>query len=296
VVIVDEFTGRPCPERSWSDGIHQAVEAEAGVVITEENASEVAITRPAYFSLYKTRCGMTGTASEAAGEIRASYGMQTVVIPLNKPSKRQLLPDRIFATHAVKMEAVANDIAQRVAAGQPVLVGSRTVANSEAMALTLARHGIAFYLLNAKQDAAEAEIIEKAGAKGRVTIATNMAGRGAHIPLDEVAQEAGGLHVICLERHETRRVDRQLVGRSARQGQPGSAQFFLSLEDELLVHHASRVAKRLARAAETGSGELPSNFGRYFLQAQRRAEMLDRESRQQLARYNSSLNELKEAI
>ena len=296
VVIVDEFTGRLCPDRTWREGIHQAVEALAGVVISEENSSEVAITRPTYFRLYQTICGMTGTAMEASGEIRRSYRIDTVVVPLNRPCVRVVLPDRIFATRAAKLDAVALDIALRKERGQPVLVGSRTIENSEAMAKKLAAVDIEFRLLNAKQDAEEASIIAEAGRAGTVTIATNMAGRGAHIPLYRDAEEAGGLHVIGLERHEAGRIDRQLIGRTARQGGPGSAQFFLSIEDDLLQRHTPKIAARLAQVKPSTTGELPTRFARYFLRAQRSAEIFDCNTRRQLAKYNTTLNELKEAI
>ena len=296
VVIVDEFTGRLCPERSWSAGIHQAVEALAGVTIHEENSSEVAVTRPAYFRLYPTLCGMTGTAREAAPEIRSSYKIDTVVLPLNRPCRRLLLPDRIFLNREAKLDAVARDIAQRERQGQPVLVGSRTIENSEAMAEKLSALGVAFRLLNAKQDAEEALIIAGAGRAGVVTIATNMAGRGAHIPLCKEAEAAGGLHVIGLERHEAARIDRQLIGRAARQGGPGSAQFYLSPQDDLLQRHAPKLADRLARRSPSPDGELPARFARYFLRAQRQAEIFDRDARRQLARYNATLNELKNSI
>ena len=295
-VIVDEFTGRLCPERSWSEGIHQAVEALAGVTIHEENSSEVAITRPIYFGLYQTICGMTGTAREASREIRGSYGINTVILPLNRPCRRILLPDRLFATQAAKIEAVALDIAHRQKNRQPVLVGSRTIENSEAMAEKLRALGIEFQLLNAKQDAEEANIISGAGTPGTVTIATNMAGRGAHIPLHPDSEKVGGLHVIGLERHEAGRIDRQLIGRAARQGGPGSAQFYLSLEDDLFQRHAAKLYPRLTHSSASASGELPPHFSRYFLRAQRHAEIFDRDTRRQLAKYTATLNELKEAV
>ena len=295
VVIVDEFTGRPCPERTWRDGLHQAVEASAGVEIQEENGSEATITRPAYFRLYKKVCGMTGTAAEAAGELRASYGLDVRVVPLNKPNRRELLPDRVFINREAKLGAVVEDIAKRHARGQPVLVGTRTVANSEDLAELLAALKFPFRLLNAKQDADEAEIVHQAGEPGVVTIATNMAGRGAHIPLPAESEKAGGLHVIGLERHESARIDRQLIGRSARQGQPGSAQFFLSLEDDLLCRFGGKIVTKLA-ALPHRDGELPGSAAAHFLRAQRVLEAADRESRRSLAEYDKWLDELKHAL
>ena len=296
VVIVDEFTGRLCPDRTWRDGLHQAVEAGAGVEICEENSSEATITRPTYFRLYDTLCGMTGTAQEAAGEVRHSYKLETVVIPLNRPSQRAVLADRVFVTRAAKLAAVARDVAARHAKGQPVLIGTRTIENSEALAAVLAPLGLPFRLLNAKQDADEAAIVAQAGEPGVVTIATNMAGRGAHIPVPEKSLRAGGLHVIGLERHEAARIDRQLIGRTARQGEPGSAQFFLSLEDDLLARLAPDLAARLDRERTDAHGELSATAASHFRRVQRRVERTDREARRQLARYDEWINELKEAL
>jgi preprotein translocase subunit SecA len=296
VVIVDEFTGRLCPDRTWRGGLHQAVEACAGVTITDENSSEATITRPAYFRLYRRVCGMTGTAAEVAAEMRASYGLATEVIPLHRPSRRELLPDRVFATRALKLAAVARDVWTRRSEGQPVLIGTRTIENSEALAEALAPLGFPFRVLNAKQDAEEAGIVEQAGEAGAVTIATNMAGRGAHIPVPEEARRAGGLHVVGLERHESARIDRQLIGRGARQGQPGSAQFFLSLEDDLLARHAPEAARELATTPVDKHGELPFRAAAHFLRTQRKAERLDRDQRHALARNDEWVDELKQAL
>ena len=292
VVIVDEFTGRLCPDRTWSDGMHQAVEAFAGVTVTEENSSEATITRPAYFRLYEKICGMTGTAREAAAELRECYGLASTYIPLHRPSRRVLLPDRVFSNRDAKLDAVVREIAARHATGQPVLVGTRTIENSEALAARLAPQGVPFRVLNAKQDADEAVIVEQAGEPDRITIATNMAGRGAHIPVPEESLRAGGLHVIGIERHESARIDRQLIGRCARQGQPGSAQFFLALDDDLLVRHAPDFAPPAANA----DGELPPNVAAHFLRVQLKVEAADRLQRRQLAHYDQWLDELKQAL
>jgi preprotein translocase subunit SecA len=296
VMIVDEFTGRLCPDRTWCDGLHQAVEARSSVTITEENVSEVTISRPAYFQLYGRVCGMTGTATEASAELRRSYRLSTVVLPLHRPSRRTLLPDRIFARRTAKHTAVAREIALRHASGQPILVGTRTIENSEALVEALIPLGLPLHVLNAKQDAGEAAIIEQAGQPHVITIATNMAGRGAHIPVPEESQHAGGLHVIGLERHESARIDRQLIGRTARQGQPGSAQFFLSLEDDLLQRHASALAERLARTRTDGAGELPPKFAAHFRRVQRKVEAADRAQRCTLAEHHRWLDELKQAL
>jgi preprotein translocase subunit SecA len=239
---------------------------------------------------------MSGTASEAAAELRSCYELRTTVIPLHRPSRRAVLPDRVFRTRAAKLAAVAREVAQRRAKGQPVLIGTRTIENSEALADCLAPLGFSFRILNAKQDAEEAFIIEQAGEPGIVTIATNMAGRGAHIPVPQASLDAGGLHVIGLERHESSRIDRQLIGRAARQGQPGSAQFFLSLEDDLLGRHAPAVVTRLARLAPDAAGELPAKCAGHFLRVQRQVEAADREQRRQLAKYDEWLDELKQAL
>ena len=296
VVIVDEFTGRPCPDRKWRDGLHQAVEASADVAITEENPSEATITRPGYFRLYDTTCGMTGTAAEAAPELRESYDLSVRVVPLNQPCRRTVLPDRVFVDRTTKLAAVTRDIFERHGKGQPVLVGTRTVANSEELAALLSQFRFPFRLLNAKQDADEAEIIAQAGEPGNITIATNMAGRGAHIPLPPQSESAGGLHVIGLERHESARIDRQLIGRTARQGQPGSAQFFLSPDDELLRRHSPAAVAKLARMTATPEGELPPETATHFLRAQRSVEHADRTGRRALAEYDEWIDELKQAL
>jgi preprotein translocase subunit SecA len=272
--------------------MHQAVEASAGVTVTEENASEATITRPAYFRLYEKVCGMTGTAREAAAELRECYRLASTVIPLHRPSRRELLPDRVFTTRVAKLDAVGREILKRHATRQPVLIGTRTIENSEALAEKLVLLGLTFRMLNAKQDAGEAAIIEQAGEPGVVTIATNMAGRGAHIPVPGESLRVGGLHVIGLERHESARIDRQLIGRCARQGQPGSAQFFLSLEDDLLARHAPGFTAPAANA----EGELPAEVAKHFHRVQRKVEARDRQQRRQLAHYDQWLDELKQAL
>jgi preprotein translocase subunit SecA len=296
VVIVDEFTGRLCPDRSWRDGLHQAVEAHTGATITEENVSEATVTRPTYFRLYEKIAGMTGTAQEAAAELRSSYGLSTAVVPLHRPSRRVLLPDRVFRDRSAKFAALAREVAARHKAGQPILIGSRTIENSEAAVAALATLEIPCVVLNGKQDADEAEVIARAGQPGAVTVATNMAGRGAHIPVHEKSLRAGGLHVIGLERHESARIDRQLIGRAARQGEPGSAQFFLSLDDDLLVRHARDLPEKLAREKSDPEGELAPGLASHFLRVQRSVESADREARRRLAKFDEWLNELKEAL
>ena len=235
---------------------------------------------------------MTGTAREAAAELRECYRLASTVIPLHRPSRRVMLPDRVFVNRDAKLAAVVREIAARHATGQPVLVGTRTIENSEALAERLAPLGIPFRVLNAKQDAGEAEIVERAGEPGNITIATNMAGRGAHIPVPAESLRAGGLHVIGLERHESARIDRQLIGRCARQGQPGSAQFFLALDDDLLVRHAPGISA----AGANVEGEFPPNVAAHVLRVQRKVETAARQQRRQLAHYDQWLDELKQAL
>ncbi len=293
VMIVDEFTGRLCPERTWRDGLHQAVEAAEGVPVTGENFSQATISRPAYFQLYERVCGMTGTAQEAGSELRESYKLRTVLMPPHRPCQRRVLADRVFVSQRTKLVAVVAEIVARHRLGQPVLIGTRTVENSEALAEALRPFELPFRVLNAKQDADESAIIAQAGQPGTITIATNMAGRGAHIPIPEASVRAGGLHVIGLERHESARIDRQLIGRTARQGQPGSAQFFLSLEDDLLQQHAPALALRLAAC---GTGELPGKFAAYFCQVQRKVESAARDQRRALSVHHQWLNDLKHTL
>ncbi len=234
VIIVDEFTGRLMFGRRYSEGLHQAIEAKEHVKIKEENQTLATITIQNYFRLYEKLAGMTGTAMTEAEEFRHIYKLETVVIPTNKPMIRVDLPDIIYKTEAAKFNAIVEDIISRYEKGQPVLVGTISIEKSERLSQMLKRRGIPHQVLNAKYHEKEAEIIALAGQKKAVTIATNMAGRGTDIVLGEGVVELGGLHVLGTERHESRRIDNQLRGRSGRQGDPGSSQFYLSLEDDLL--------------------------------------------------------------
>ncbi len=263
VVIVDEHTGRTMPGRRWSDGLHQAVEAKEGVKIQNENQTLASITFQNYFRLYEKLSGMTGTADTEAFEFQQIYGLETVVIPTNKPMVRNDMPDVVYRSEAEKFAAIIEDIKQRVEKGQPVLVGTVSIEKSELLSNALKKAGIKHNVLNAKFHEKEAEIVAEAGKPGAVTIATNMAGRGTDIvlggswqakveKLDNPTQEqidaikaewkqvhdqvlqAGGLHIIGTERHESRRIDNQLRGRSGRQGDAGSSRFYLSMEDTLL--------------------------------------------------------------
>lgn len=281
MIVIDELTRRLCPDRMWHDGLHQAAEARAGVTITEENSSEAMISRPAYFQLYERACGLTGTAAEAADEVRETYRLPVVVVPPDRPCQRVELPDRIFATRATRLAAVVREVAARHRTGQPILIGAQTAEDSNALAERLGWLDIPVRVLNSKQDAREAAIMERAGQPGMITIATNLAGRGAHIPVPAESIKAGGLHIIGLERHESSRLDRQLISRTAHQGQPGSAQFFLSLEDGLLSRHNPALANRLAM--KKSQRELHPRHAVHFRRAQRKAEAIALVQRRALA-------------
>ncbi len=234
VVIVDEFTGRPMPQRTWREGMHQAIEAKEGLEITDPNETIARISFQRYFRLYYRLAGMTGTAREAAGEFWHIYRLPVLGIPPHRPCIRTQYPDRMHPTDEAKWDAVLDEIVRVHSIGQPVLVGTRSVAASEILAARIAACGLEFKLLNAVRHQEEATIVAMAGERGRITIATNMAGRGTDIRLGHGVAQLGGLHVIATERHESRRVDRQLFGRSARQGDPGSAVAILSVQDEIL--------------------------------------------------------------
>jgi preprotein translocase subunit SecA len=234
VVIIDEFTGRRMPDRHWREGLHQAVEAKEGVQIHLASDHAATITYQSYFRLYNKLAGMTGTAAQNWFEILRVYGLWVVAVPTNRPVKRTNLPDRVFPNEDAKFDAIVEEVRTLKAMSRSVLIGTRSVDKSEKLSKKLHAAGIDHQVLNARHHESEAEIVSQAGQVGRVTIATNMAGRGTDIKPAQEVIEAGGLHVIGTERHEARRIDRQLIGRCARQGDPGSSQFFLSLEDELL--------------------------------------------------------------
>ncbi len=233
VVIVDEFTGRIMPNRSWSEGLHQAIEAKEGIEITEPNETMARLSFQRFFRLFPHLCGMTGTATEAAGEFWRIYNLSVVTIPTHKPCIRRLEPEKVFHTADEKWRAIVDEIQNLHAQQRPVLVGTRNVAASERLAAQLDAAGLEYNLLNAVRHKEEARIIAEAGLHGKITIATNMAGRGTDIKLAGEVARIGGLHVIATERNESKRIDRQLFGRAARQGDPGSARGFVSLEDEL---------------------------------------------------------------
>ncbi|MFY7867359.1 hypothetical protein [Roseateles sp.] len=245
VQIVDENTGRVMADRSWERGLHQMVEVKEGVDQSAARETLARISYQLFFRRYLRLAGMTGTCREVAAEIEAVFGPAVTRVPPRKPSMRLAQGEQLLATMALKWEAVAQAVQLRLALGQPVLVGTRSIAASEALSAVLHAHGLPHVVLNAKQDADEAAIVEAAGQAGRITIATNMAGRGTDVPLSEAARAAGGLHTILTERHDNARVDRQLIGRCARQGDPGSWEALLSLDDELLAQRPSRLLETL---------------------------------------------------
>jgi preprotein translocase subunit SecA len=298
VVIVDPFTGRLMRGRRYSDGLHQAIEAKEGLEIQNESMTLATITFQNYFRMYEKLAGMTGTAKTEEEEFRNIYNMQVIVIPTNKPIIREDRPDLIFKTMEGKFRAVVEDIAQRHAKGQPVLVGTVAIETSELISQMLKKRGIPHNVLNAKNHAKEAEIIAQAGQKGAVTIATNMAGRGTDIKLGEGVRELGGLAVIGTERHESRRIDNQLRGRAGRQGDPGVSQFYLSLEDELMRRFGSEnMMAMMDRLGMDDSQPIQSKIvSKAVESAQKRVEGNNFDARKQLLQYDDVLREQREII
>lgn len=298
IVIVDPFTGRLMRGRRYSDGLHQAIEAKEGLEIQNESMTLATITFQNYFRMYEKLAGMTGTAKTEEEEFRNIYNMQVIVIPTNKPVIRDDRPDLIYRTMEGKFRAVVEDIAERHAKGQPVLVGTVSIETSELLSSMLTKRGIRHNVLNAKNHAKEAEIIAQAGQKGAVTIATNMAGRGTDIKLGEGVRELGGLAVIGTERHESRRIDNQLRGRSGRQGDPGVSQFYLSLEDELMRRFGSEnMMAMMDRLGMDDSQPIQSKIvSKAVESAQKRVEGNNFDARKQLLQYDDVLREQREII
>jgi preprotein translocase subunit SecA len=298
VLIVDEFTGRLMFGRRYSEGLHQAIEAKERVKIKEENQTLATITIQNYFRLYEKLAGMTGTALTEAEEFRHIYKLETVVIPTNKPMIRQDLPDLIYKSEDAKFAAVTEDIAQRHENGQPVLVGTISIEKSERLAMMLKRRGIPHQVLNAKHHEKEAEIIALAGQPKAVTIATNMAGRGTDIVLGEGVTGFGGLHVLGTERHESRRIDNQLRGRSGRQGDPGSSQFYMSLGDDLLrLFGSDRIGWVMERF--NFPDDVPIQhpiINKSIENAQRQVESRNFEIRKHVLEYDDVMNKQREII
>jgi preprotein translocase subunit SecA len=298
VMIVDEFTGRLMPDRRYSDGLHQALEAKEGATVQRETQTLAQITLQHYFRLYKGICGMTGTAKSEEDEFKQIYGLPVLVIPTNRPLVRTPLPDVLFRTERGKFEAVAEEIATLHAEGRPVLVGTNSIEKSESLSLLLKRRGLEHQVLNAKQHEREAEIVKGAGQLAAITVATNMAGRGTDIRLGEGVAALGGLHVIGCQRHEARRIDDQLLGRSGRQGDPGSSQFYLSLEDDLLrIFGGERIGSLMDRLGmEEGQPIGHALLTRAIRRAQRRVEGRNFEIRKRLLEYDLVLARQREAI
>ncbi|MFT8458340.1 MAG: preprotein translocase subunit SecA [Liquorilactobacillus ghanensis] len=299
VMIVDQFTGRIMEGRRYSDGLHQAIEAKERVEIQQETKTMANITYQNYFRMYKKIAGMTGTAKTEDEEFREIYNMEVITIPTNKPVIRDDRPDLLYPTLKSKFKAVIEDIKQRHKKGQPILVGTVAVETSELLSQLLDKAGIAHSVLNAKNHAKEAEIIMNAGQRGAVTIATNMAGRGTDIKLGPGVREAGGLAVIGTERHESRRIDNQLRGRSGRQGDPGVTQFYLSLEDDLMLRFGSERVKALLqrfKVADEDAVIQSKMISRQVESAQKRVEGNNYDTRKQVLQYDDVMREQREVI
>ena len=304
VRIVDEFTGRVLEGRRWSDGIHQAVEAKERVSVKEENQTLATITLQNYFRMYKKLSGMTGTASTEAAELSAIYGLQVVTIPTHKPMVRDDRPDLVYKTEAGKFQALVGDIVERQSKGQPVLVGTISVEKSEKISRELEKRGINHEVLNAKQHFREADVVSQAGRPGAVTVATNMAGRGVDImlggnpsTLGEKVLESGGLYVLGTERHESRRIDNQLRGRSGRQGDVGESRFYLSLEDELMRLFASGALKNVMDKTLPEDVPIESKMvSKAIERAQTTVEQKNAEARKNVLKYDEVMNEQRKVI
>lgn len=280
VHIIDEYTGRVMPDRSWERGLHQLIEIKEGCEISARQGTLARITYQRLFRRYLRVAGMSGTVEEVRPELEAVYGLRTVEVPPNRPSQRRDLGCSLYSTAAKKWDAVTHSIATNQELGRPVLVGTRSVAASEQLSKELNSRAIEHVVLNARQDVAEAEIVARAGISGRVTVATNMAGRGTDIHLNEDSRSAGGLHVILTEYHESSRIDRQLFGRCARQGDLGTHEAIVSLEDEIFEQHAAASARGIAARYAGGSDALPRWTGKYLrVLAQRSAEWKNAQTR-----------------
>ena len=298
VLIVDEFTGRIMPGRRYSDGLHQAIEAKEHVKVKRESKTLATITFQNFFNKFEKKCGMTGTALTEEKEFRDIYGMDVIEIPTNKPVARIDLQDAVYKTRKEKLFAICNEIEKAHATGQPVLVGTITIEASEELSKLLAKRGIQHKVLNAKFHELEAAIVADAGVHGAVTIATNMAGRGTDIKLDEASKAAGGLKIIGTERHESRRIDNQLRGRSGRQGDPGESRFFISLEDDLMRLFGSERLMQVFTALGVPENEQIEHkmLTNAIEKAQTRIENNNYGVRKNLLEYDQVMNEQREII
>ncbi len=292
VIIVDEFTGRMMPMRRWRDGLHQMIEAKEGVEISPRDETLARLSFQRFFRSFRKMSGMTGTAKEGAAEFWHVYRLPVIVIPTNRPCVRKELPDRVFPDWESKWSALVDEIARLHEQGRPVLVGTRSVARSEELAEKLSQRHLPFSLLNATRHREEAAIVAGAGEHGKITIATNMAGRGTDIKLDHGVAALGGLHVIATERHEAHRIDRQLYGRAARQGDPGSAQAFVSLEDELVKRFVPEFVRRqVERVVRSRIGVADKLAGAAFAFGQFQAQRLAARQRRTVLKYDTWLAE-----
>ena len=298
VLIVDPFTGRIMKGRQWSDGLHQAVEAKEGVKINQENKTVATITFQNLFRMYKKLSGMTGTAKTEEEEFRNIYNMYVIAVPTNKPVARIDYPDLVYPTQKGKYKSIVKVIEEKHKTGQPILVGTIAVETSELISEMLTKKGIKHEVLNAKNHEREAEIISHAGEKGAVTIATNMAGRGTDIKLTDETKELGGLCVIGTERHESRRIDNQLRGRSGRQGDPGESQFFVSMEDELMVRFGTDRIKTMLQSIGFDEDQAirSKTFTNALSSAQAKVEGNNFDMRKQLLEYDDVMNNQREDI
>ncbi|MFW5437755.1 preprotein translocase subunit SecA [Paenibacillus apiarius] len=298
IVIVDEFTGRMMAGRRYSDGLHQAIEAKEQLEVQNESMTLATITFQNYFRMYRKLAGMTGTAKTEEEEFKSIYGLEVIQIPTNKPNQRKDFPDVVYKTANAKFNAVVEEIVQRHKEQQPVLVGTVSIENSELLSDKLSKKGIKHQVLNAKFHREEAEIISRAGEPNQVTIATNMAGRGTDIILGEGVSNVGGLHIIGTERHESRRIDNQLRGRAGRQGDPGSSQFYLSLEDELMRRFgADNVLGMMERLGFEEDQPIESKLiTRAVESAQKRVEGNNFDLRKVVLQYDDVMNQQREII
>ena len=296
IVIIDQFTGRLLAGRTYSDGLHQAIEAKESVKINPETVTMATITYQNYFRLYEKLAGMTGTAKTEEEEFGEIYNMRVITIPTNRPIQRIDLPDLIYAKKDYKYKAMIEDVKERHAKGQPVLVGTVAVETSEVISDLFSRNGLKHEVLNAKNHAREAEIIARAGEKGAITIATNMAGRGTDIKLGEGVKELGGLYVIGSERHESRRIDGQLRGRSGRQGDPGCSRFYVSLEDELMLRFGNPTIMSIFERSLGEEAIESKMMTKAITSAQKRVEGQNYDTRKSLLDYDDVLRKQRETM
>ncbi|MBS3786759.1 preprotein translocase subunit SecA [Candidatus Bipolaricaulota bacterium] len=298
VVLVDEFTGRLMPDRRLSEGLHQAIEAKEGMMVQKENQTFAQVTLQNFFLLYDGLSGMTGTAKTEEDEFEDIYDLDVVVVPTNEPLRRDHKPDVIFKTKEAKYEAVAEAVEELHQKGRPVLVGTNAIEKSERLSSLLDKRGLPHEVLNAKNHAREAEIIKDAGQPGAITIATNMAGRGTDIKLGEGVAKLGGLHVLGTQRHESRRIDNQLRGRAGRQGDPGSSQFYLSLEDDLIrIFGGDRIDSIMDKVGlEDGEAIEHQLLTKAIRRAQKKVEGINYERRKNVLKYDKVLAQQREAI